>query len=225
VSKNRGQAPGEFADVRYSALNPKTWRWIAMSGLYVVLYSYTPCTGTVLRPAEEEAAYLFLRAALSSLELASEDSKLPPTLTEFRALYDSVVATELAENPFITAQFAGLTRLPLPTTLLPGWSRLLLTPAWLLVRPMIGHTIQVCSSKIMHPGVQRLTGFKLKRRHDVEYALYTRILQSAWKYLPDRVLLVPLAYNRLQYEKLVGFHRRYGHLESFTVPAGRGCPM
>ncbi|MFR9768137.1 hypothetical protein [Nocardia sp. SC052] len=52
------------------------------------------------------------------------------------------------------------------------------------------------------------------------------MLQAAWRLLPDRLLLLPLAYNRLQYEKLVRYHREYA-LDSFAPPPGStgGCPV
>jgi hypothetical protein len=43
----------------------------------------------------------------------------------------------------------------------------------------------------------------------------------AWRILPDRLVLIPLAHNRLQYEKLVKMHRSVA-LDSFAPP---GCPM
>lgn len=49
--------------------------------------------------------------------------------------------------------------------------------------------------------------------------MYVRVLQAAWRLLPDRLLLLPLAYNRLQYEKLVRYHRKDA-LDSFAPPPG-----
>lgn len=65
--------------------------------------------------------------------------------------------------------------------------------------------MKVCSFGIMHPGVRELTGFDWQDRHDREFALYSRLLQLAWRTLPDKVLLIPLARNRIEYEKLVRF--------------------
>jgi hypothetical protein len=48
------------------------------------------------------------------------------------------------------------------------------------------------------------------------------MLQLAWRVLPDKLLLIPLARNRLEYEKLVRLHRSVA-LESFGPPAG--CPV
>lgn len=216
----RGRGAGDYGDVRYSALSPHTWVWIAVSGVFVVPNTFTHCTGTVLRPEEEEAAYELLRADFADLELPGKAGKLPGTLAEAREYYDRMATEELAANPFLVEQFASLARLPLPTLVLSSPLRRALTPLWLVIRPAVGHVIQVCSSKAMHPEVRKLTGFELKPRHEVEFALYMWLLQVAWRLLPDRLLLQPLAYNRLQYEKLVRLHREY-HLESFAVPEDR----
>ncbi|OBG46845.1 oxygenase MpaB family protein [Mycolicibacterium fortuitum] len=216
----RGHGKGDFAEVRYSALNPQLWNWIAISGMFVVLHSFTPATGITMNTAEQEAAYGQLLKAFGAIELPGASAKLPQTYTEATRYYDEMVEKQLQSNEFLARVTAGLTRLPLPTLLLPGPIRLALTPSWLAVRPIAGRVIKVCSFGIMHPGVRELTGFRWQSRHDREFAVYTRLLQLAWRTLPDRLLLVPLAYNRLQYEKLVRLHRSVA-LDSF---APVGCP-
>lgn len=216
----RGHGKGDFAEVRYSALNPQLWNWIAISGIFVVLHSFTPATGITMNTAEQEAAYAQLLKAFGAIELPGASAKLPQTYTEATRYYDEMVEKQLQSNEFLARVTAGLTRLPLPTLLLPGPIRLALTPSWLAVRPIAGRVIKVCSFGIMHPGVRELTGFRWQSRHDREFAVYTRLLQLAWRTLPDRLLLVPLAYNRLQYEKLVRLHRSVA-LDSF---APVGCP-
>ena len=219
-----GKGKGDFDDVRYSALDPENWVWIGTSGIFVVLNTFSHCTGTVLRPAERAAAYDMLREALAGIELPA--AKLPATLAEAESYYERMVESRLQANPFLVEQFAGLTRMPLPTLLVPPRLRVALLPLWLVARPAIGHAIQVCSSKAMDPKVQAMTGFELKPRHDLEFAVYTRLFQLAWRYLPERIMLAPLAYNRLQYEKLAHFHRKFA-LDTFAVPDDRrgGCPV
>ncbi|MCZ9325741.1 oxygenase MpaB family protein [Nocardia farcinica] len=220
-----GHGKGAYRDVRYSALNPKTWVWIGVSGMFVPLNTFTYCTGIELRPAEQEAAYQMMRETFAELELTSKSGKLPADLAAARRYYDDMVEHELATNPFLVQEFAKLTRLPLPTLGISPVVRAVLLPLWLLIRPLVGHVIQVCSAQAMHPGVRRLVGFDLKRRHDIEFAVYVRVLQTAWRFLPDRLLLAPLAYNRLQYEKLVRAHRKYA-LDTFAVPSNEsGCPI
>ena len=89
-------------------------------------------------------------------------------------------------------------------------------------RQVAGHVLKVCSFGILHPGIRELTGFQWEPRHDLEFTLYTRVLQLAWRVLPDKLLLIPLARNRIEYEKLVHVHRSVA-LDSFAPPAG--CPV
>lgn len=218
----RGKGTGDFADVRYSALDPKLWNWIAVSGMFVVLNSFTPCTGVVLSDAERELAYAQLLDAFSALELPGKNSKLPATYAEAEDYYESMVRDELQANAFLQRVTLDLTRLPLPTLVLPAPLRRLLTPPWLVLRPVAGHVLKVCSFGILHPGIRELTGFRWESRHDLEFALYTRVLQLAWRVLPDKLLLIPLARNRIEYEKLVHVHRSVA-LDSFAPPTG--CPV
>jgi uncharacterized protein (DUF2236 family) len=218
----RGRGTGDFADVRYSALDPRLWNWIAVSGMFVVLNSFTPCTGIVLSDVEREAAYAQLLEAFRSLELPGKNAKLPATYAEAAEYYESMVRNELQANAFLQRVTADLTRLPLPTLVLPAGLRRFLAPPWLVLRPVAGRVLKVCSFGILHPEIRKLTGFEWASRHDREFELYCRLLQLAWRVLPDRLLLIPLARNRIEYEKLVKVHRSVA-LESFAPPAG--CPV
>ncbi|WP_102146100.1 oxygenase MpaB family protein [Mycobacterium hubeiense] len=218
----RGRGKGEFAEIRYSALDPQLWNWIAVSGIFVVLNSFTPVTGIELNPAELEEAYRQLLHAFRALELPGKSAKLPATYADAVKYYDDVVETRLQANPFLERVTDGLTKLPLPTLLLPAPLRVGITPLWLALRPAAGRVVKVCSFGIMHPGVRELTGFRWTPAHQREFELYTKLLQVAWRVLPDRLLLIPLAYNRLQYEKLVRLHRSVA-LDSFAPAAG--CPV
>lgn len=218
----RGRGTGDFVDVRYSALDPQLWNWIAVSGLFVVLKSFTPCTGITMTEDEQEVAYQQLLQSFRSLELPGKNAKLPATYAEATAYYESMVESGLASNPFLRRVTENLTKLPLPTLVLPPLLRLALTPGWMAVRPLAGRFVTVCSFGILHPGIREMTGFRWEPRHDREFALYTRALQLAWRTLPDRILLIPLARNRIEYEKLVRLHRSVA-LDTFAPPPGR-CP-
>ncbi|ORW18074.1 hypothetical protein AWC18_16685 [Mycolicibacter nonchromogenicus] len=215
-----GKGKGDFADVRYSALNPRLWNWIAVSGMFVTLNSFTPVTGIRWNDAEREAAYQQLVQAFSALELPGKSGKFPATYAEAVAYYDEMVQTDLAANPFLDRVTAGLGKLPLPSAV-PAPVRAAAGPLWSVLSAGAGRVVKICSFGIMHPGVRELTGFRWQQHHDVEFNFYTQLLQMAWRVLPDRVVLVPLAYNRLEYEKLVKMHRSVA-LDSFAPP---GCPM
>ncbi|BBY34629.1 hypothetical protein BST33_14760 [Mycolicibacter minnesotensis] len=216
-----GHGKGEFADVRYSALNPRLWNWIAISGMFVTLNSFTPVTGIAWNDAEREAAYQQLIEAFGALELPGKSGKFPASYAAAAAYYDEMVHSDLAANPFLDRVTAGLGRLPLPSAL-PAPVRAAAAPLWSVLSAGAGRVVKICSFGIMHPGVRELTGFRWEPRHDAEFAFYTQLVQMAWRVLPDRVVLVPLAYNRMQYEKLVKMHRSVA-LDSFAPPAG--CPM
>ncbi|GFG83862.1 oxygenase MpaB family protein [Mycolicibacter algericus] len=215
-----GHGKGDFAGVRYSALSPRLWNWIAVSGMFVTLNSFTPVTGIEWNDAEREAAYQQLLEAFRAIELPGKAAKFPPTYAEAAAYYDEMVRTGLQANPFLDRVTAGLGRLPLPSAL-PAPVRAAAGPLWSVVSAGAGRVVKICSFGIMHPGVRELTGFRWQPRHDVEFDFYTHLAQLAWRVLPDRLVLVPLAYNRLQYEKLVKLHRSVA-LDSFAAP---GCPM
>ncbi|MEO6794682.1 MAG: oxygenase MpaB family protein [Mycobacterium sp.] len=250
----RGTGAGEYEGVRYSALDPDLWLWIIASAVHELIVSYPVCSGNTLRPAEREASYRYLRHLFADLQLPSKRGRLPATVAEFDDYYERTVTTKLAANGFLRDQFATLTRLPLPNLLLPGWLRLALTPPWLAVRPLAGHVVQICSAKTMHPAILEMIGFELKRRHDWEFAAYARLLQLAWRVLPDRLLLEPGHYNRVRLDALHSridnsprrqarydrvkrrlerqnawlgdFYRRYS-LDTFDVPEHRAgsCPF
>ncbi len=216
-----GHGKGDFADVRYSALDPHLWNWIAVSGMFVTLNSFTPVTGIKWNDAEREAAYQQLVEAFRAIELPGRAGKFPATYAEAAEYYDQMVQTDLAANPFLDRVTAGLGTLPLPSAL-PAPVRAAAAPLWSVLSAGAGRVVKICSFGIMHPGVRELTGFRWRSHHDIEFNFYSQLLQMAWRVLPDRVVLVPLAYNRLQYEKLVKMHRSVA-LDSFAPPSG--CPM
>jgi len=212
----------DFAEVRYSALDPVLWNWIAVSGMFLILHSFTPSTGITLSAAEQEAAYRQLLDAFEILQLPGRSAGLPQTYADAKVYYDDMVASRARANSFLDRSVRRIGKLPLPTLLLPKPIAVAITPLWLLMRPGAGHVIKICSFGIMHPGIRRTTGFDWQPKHDREFALYTKGLQLLWRLLPDRLLLVPLARNRLEYEKIVRLHRSVA-LDSFAAPGG--CPV
>lgn len=215
-----GQGTGEFADVRYSALNPRLWNWIAISGMFVTLNSFTSVTGVRWNDAERDAAYQQLVESFRAIELPGKSAKFPASYDAAVEYYDEMVRTDLHANPFLQRVTAELGRSPLPS-LVPSAVRAAVAPLWSVMSAGAGRMVKICSFGIMHPGVRELTGFHWQPHHDAEFQFYTQLIQLAWRVLPDRVVLAPLAHNRMQYEKLVRQHRSFA-LESFAPP---GCPM
>jgi len=219
----RGAGVGDFAQTRYSALDPTLWNWIAMSAMMGYLHSFTPCTGIELTPDEEELAYALMLERFGVLQLPGRSYGLPPTLADAQRWYDDVVAERVQPNPFLDEVTEALTRLPLPTIGLPPVVRAALTPVWLVIRPVAGHVVKVCSFSIMHPGVRAATPVRLGRRERWEFRLYQRLLQTAWRRLPRRIVLTPMAYHEYRRERLAQTYRSI-QLDSFApeCPASAG---
>lgn len=194
----RGTGVGEYEGIRYSALDPELWIWIAASAMNATMEAFPYCTGYTMTAAEQEAAYQYQRYLFKDLELPSAKGKFPESYGAFVDYYDDMVENRLQSNGFLREQFAGLMRLPLPTLLLPAALRPALLPLWLAIRPMAGRVIQVCSAKAMHPEIREMIGFRLKPRHNVEFALYTRLLQLVWRVTPDRLLIEPMLHNNIR---------------------------
>lgn len=250
----RGTGVGEYEGIRYSALDPELWIWIAASAINATMEAFPHCTGYTMTPTEQEAAYQYQRYLLKDLELPSAKGKFPATYAAFVEYYDGMVENRLQSNGFLRQQFAGLMRLPLPTLLLPAAARPALMPLWLAIRPIAGRVIQVCSAKAMHPQIREMIGFELKPHHSLEFALYTRLLQLVWRVAPARLLIEPMSYNNIRlsearseldgsrtaqrrYEKLArsltrrnerlaNFYHGY-RLDSFAAPERPtgGCPF
>ncbi|WP_067822393.1 oxygenase MpaB family protein [Nocardia inohanensis] len=218
----RGTGTGEFADTRYSALTPEMWTWVAVSGLNAIHQAYVNLCGRTLTADEQEIVYQTLRTELGYLELPGSRGKLPETLTEMRAYYDRVATTHLADNEFLQFARRSFETLPLPALFVPRAARPALTPLWRAATKLAARPVTVCSSGAAHPRMQQLLHVHWTPRHQFEYTLYTTLLGTAWRYLPRRLTLEPLAYNRYRYERLRDLYRSI-LLDSFAAPATRAA--
>lgn len=213
----RGRGTGSFSDTRYSALNPDTWIWVAVSGLNVGYQAYLRVCGRRLNSAEKELVYQTLRSELQFLELPSKEGKLPETLADMRRHYDDVASTRLEDNEFLQFANRSFGAPPFPTMGLPKRLVPALRLTWPVLTSVASRPAVVCSAKAAHPTMRKLTGSRWGVREQLEYVYYVTLLQLAWRYLPRRVTLEPLAYNRFQYEQLRDRYRKV-LLESFAVP-------
>lgn len=214
----RGTGAKDFADTRYSALNPDAWKWVAVSGLDVIYQAYVHTAGRRLDPAEREVVYQTIRASVEPLELPGSGTRLPATLAEMTEYYDDVARNKLADNEFLQFARRSLSTLPLPTLLLPAIVRVLAEPLWRATLPVATRPVLICSAGAAHPKMRELLGPDRKTRHRLEFALYTTVATLAWQHLPRRLTLTPLAHNRFRYEKIRARYKSL-QLDSFAASA------
>lgn len=213
----RGTGKDSFSDTRYSALNPEVWTWVAVSGLNLLYQGYLRVCGRRLTPAEKEVVYQTLRSELQFLELPSKQGKLPPTLHDMLRHYDAVATNDLADNEFLQFANRSFVAPPIPKLLVSRQIRPVLRLVWPVMTTLASRPVVVCSAAVAHPTMRRLLGVRWGTREQVEFAVYVAALQLGWRWLPRRLTLEPLAYNRYQYERLRDRYRSV-LLDSFAVP-------
>lgn len=211
----RGTGNGEFADTRFSALDPELWNWIAVSSLNLFYRGYVAVRGENLDAEQREAVYRTLRWMMSYLELPSAWAKLPETLADMEAYYDRVAEQHLADNAFLQYADESFDTLPVPA-LLPKQLRVLLLPLWNVLTPIALRVPKVLGRRHAHPKMRELLDIRSTPLNRLEYALYLKASQVAWRYLPRAVVLDPLAYNRYRYERLRSAYHRV-QLDSFAA--------
>lgn len=197
----RGTGKGEFADTRFSALDPELWNWIAVSSLNLFYRGYVAVRGAELDAEQREVVYQTVRWMTSYLELPSARAKLPETLADMEAYYDRVAEKHLADNAFLQYADDSFDSLPIPA-LVPKQMQVLLSPLWSALTPIALRIPKVLGQRHAHPKMRELLDIRSTPVTRLEYALYLKASQLAWRYLPRAVVLDPLAYNRYRYERL-----------------------
>lgn len=192
---------------------------MAVSGLNLLYQAYLRVCGRRLSTDEKEVVYQTLRRELQFLELPSKQGKLPATLDEMLDYYDTVAAKHLADNEFLQFASRSFVAPPVPG-LLPRQLRPVLRLVWPVLTSLAARPVVVCSAAVAHPTMRRLLGVRWGAREQAEFAVYVAALQLGWRWLPRRLTLEPLAYNRYQYERLRDRYRSV-LLDSFAAP-GRG---
>lgn len=211
----RGTGSGEFADTRFSALDPELWNWIAVSALNLYYRGYVAVCGRDLDDEQREVVYQTARWMTSYLELPSSRAKLPETLADMLAYYDRVAAESLADNSFLQYADASFDAITVPA-LLPEPMRSVIKPAWTWLIPVALRPPRVLGRKLAHPKMRELLDVRETRSGKIEYAVYVTVVRLGWRFLPRRIVLDPLAYNRYRYEQLRAAYHSV-QLDSFAA--------
>lgn len=195
--------------IRYSALNPESWNWILISTFFVYRNAFTVITGKELTPADDQAVWNRFRSLSADLQLPGR-SALVDDYDELCAYYARIVDERLETTATLECAVAAVLHAPRPD-FVPAVA----DPLWKLASPVVGHVIAVIGFGTMHPSVRDLVPMSWSRRHDVEFAVLSRAIALAYRWLPARLTDTPLARNRRQYERLVAKYQGVG-LTSFA---------
>lgn len=215
----KGVGKGDFEGERYSALDPKLWKWVGATSINVFYGGYLAVYGADFTAEEREVVYRTV-CAMADIGLPSSQADVPPTAAEWDAYYDEVAATELADNPFLQWADKQFSHLPVPTLFGPAWLHRLIAPAWRLAMPAVSRPARICAEAATHPKMMELLNSSWSPAKQAEFVVYRTGIRAARRWLPKWLLLEPLAYNRYRYEQLRAFHAKYD-LETFAVPQRR----
>ncbi len=213
----RGKGRGAFAGERYSALNPALWKWVGTSSMLVFYTGYVTTYADRLDDEQREVVYRTI-LWMSDFELPSDAAAIPATVTEMREYYETVAATELADNPFLRWANQSFDALPVLTLVGPRWLHRAITPLWRAAMPVLTRPARILAEVAAHPRMRELLGVRLTPGRRVEAKVYLALLRRARRVLPSVLLLDPLAQNRKRYEKLRAAYAA-PQLTSFAPPA------
>src|ERR1700739_3538192 len=174
--------------VRYSAMSPEPWNWNLISIFFMYRGAFMAMTGEKLSSADNQAIWDRYRALTEDLQMPGRARQLADRYEELSAYYDEM-ATEKLERTKALDIVVNALRHPRR----PEQMSVLAEPLWRLLGPLGGHVAAILGFGIMHPPVRAILPMRWARRHELEFAVLTRLLQIAYRWLPRGLTDTPLA--------------------------------
>ena len=203
--------------VRYSAMSPEPWNWNLISIFFMHRGAFIAMTGEKLGAAHNQAIWDRYRALTEDLQMPGRARQLTDRYDELSAYYDEMVAEKLKCTEALDIVIAALRRPRRPDDM-----SVLTEPLWRLLGPLGGHLAAVLGFGIMHPRVRAILPMRWTRRHQLEFAVLTRLLQIAYRWLPRGLTDTPLARSKCDYARIVNHYKGIG-LTSFVPGATETC--
>ena len=198
---------------RYSALSPEPWNWNLISIFFMHRGAFIAVGGEELSADDNQAIWNRFRELCDGLQMPGRARHLAERYEDLCAYYDKVVDETLTHTASLDIVIDATLR-PKRPDFVPS----IFQPVWALVAPAVGHLVTVLGFGIMHPKVRAILPIPWTRRHDLEFAVATRALRLAYRWLPTRLLHTPLARNKWEYDRLVAHYKGLG-LTSFVPGA------
>ena len=203
--------------VRYSAMSPEPWNWNLISIFFMYRGAFMAMTGEKLSAADNQAIWDRYRALTEDLQMPGRARQLADRYEELSAYYDEM-ATERLERTKALDIVVNALRHPRR----PEQMSVLAEPLWRLLGPLGGHVAAILGFGIMHPPVRAILPMRWARRHELEFAVLTRLLQIAYRWLPRGLTDTPLARPNCAYARVVNHYKGIG-LTSFAPGATETC--
>ena len=203
--------------VRYSAMSPEPWNWNLISIFFMYRGAFMAMTGEKLSAADNQAIWDRYRALTEDLQMPGRARQLADRYEELFAYYDEM-ATERLERTKALDIVVNALRHPRR----PEQMSVLAEPLWRLLGPLGGHVAAILGFGIMHPPVRAILPMRWARRHELEFAVLTRLLQIAYRWLPRGLTDTPLARPNCAYARVVNHYKGIG-LTSFAPGATETC--
>lgn len=203
--------------VRYSAMSPEPWNWNLISIFFMHHRAFMAMTGEKLSAADNQAIWDRYRALTEDLQMPGRARQLPDRYGELSAYYHEMATEKLKRTQALDIVVDALRRPQRPEHM-----SVLTEPLWKLLGPIGGHLAAVLGFGIMHPRVRAILPIRWTRRHELEFAVLTRLLQIAYRLLPRGLTDTPLARPKCDYARIVNHYKGIG-LMSFVPGATETC--
>ena len=203
--------------VRYSALSPEPWNWNLISIFFMHRGAFIAISGEVLSAADNQAIWDRFRTLTVDLQMPGRARQLPDSYDELCEYYEKTATEKLKHTASLDIVMDATLR---PQR--PEYMPVVTAPLWTLLGPIGGHIVAVLGFGIMHPRVRALVPMCWTRRHDMEFAVLTKLLKIAYRWLPRRLTDTPLERNRRDYERIIAHYKGIG-LTSFVPGATQTC--
>lgn len=203
--------------VRYSALSPEPWNWNLISIFFMHRGAFMAMTGEKLSAADNQAIWDRYRALTDDLQMPGRARQLADRYDELSAYYDEMATEKLKRTQALDIVVNALRRPQRPKHM-----SVLTEPLWRLLGPLGGHVAAILGFGIMHPRARAILPMRWTRRHELEFAILTRLVQIAYRWLPRRLTDTPLARPNCAYARVVNHYKGIG-LRSFAPGATETC--
>jgi uncharacterized protein (DUF2236 family) len=171
----------------WHALDAEPWAWVHNTAFERAItlnrYFIEPVTGS-------EESRLYDEVLRLGRILQVPDRMLPPTVEDYWAYFDDMVATKLENHPTAQDVLRRMLDAPVPPMIPRPLRRL-----WEPLGMSAGKFQRFVTVGTFPPAIRRLLGLEWSARDEERLRKVGRLIARAWPYLPERARYMPIAYR------------------------------